>query len=180
MTTDGENIFGAIKQVRTFFGEIARMLNDCDRLMNERGWDTVSTAIISGNSTSINIPNKWIPYAVNRIYLKKDVKHTTKSIAVIFDDEWKTRLKEPVIVGSTYKTVDEQLDTLNAWDHSWWWLEFTNGNADGQVTRIDDSARESKYFIRFDDIRLFGLPMTSVSNTDSIRLRVVDVLAAEQ
>lgn len=176
MTDEGKRIFGAVKQVRTFFGEIARMLNDCDRLMSESGWDAVGTASISGGSTSINIPEKWIPYAVNRIYLNKDVKHTTKVTAVIFDDEWQTRLKEPVIVASTYETVDERLDTLNGWDHTWWWLDFTENEVDGRIVRVNDKAREAKEFARFSDIRLFGLPMVAVSDTDSIKKRVVDVL----
>lgn len=176
MSNEGKKIFDAVKQIRTFFSEIARMLKDCDRLMSECGWDAVGTASISGSSTSINIPKKWIPYAVNRIYLNKDVKHTTKAISIIFDDEWKARLEEPVIVGSMYETVDEKLDTLNGWDHTWWWLEFTESNADGQVARINDKARQLKEFARFNDIRLFGLPMVAVSDTDSIKKRIVDVL----
>ena len=44
-----------------------------------------------------NILDKWISFIVNRNYLKKDVKHTTKVIAVICDDQRKARLEEPVV-----------------------------------------------------------------------------------
>ena len=120
MTDDGTKLYDAVKQVRILFVEIARMLNDCDRLMSEHGWDTTGTASVSGSSASINIAEKWLPHVINRIYTKEGLPHMTKVIATILDDEWQNRVEEPIVVGSTYTTVEEKFTAFHGWDHTWW------------------------------------------------------------
>jgi ABC-type Fe3+ transport system substrate-binding protein len=178
MTDNGKSIYHAVKNVRLFLVEIARMLSDCDRLMSDQGWESIGTASVSGSSTSINIPEKWIPYAINRVYLKEDQRHTAKAIAIILDDEWKDRVIEPVMVGSSYATVDEKLVGLYGWDHTWWWLEFTDGISDGKIKTVNSKGREKKEFQRFTDIRLFGWPMAEFSNAEHIKSQIIDILTA--
>lgn len=176
MTDDGTKLYDVVKQVRIFFVEIARMLNDCDRLMSEHGWESIGTGSISGSSASINIAEKWLPHAINRIYTKEGLPRITKVVATILDDEWQNRVSEPIIVGSTYSTVEEKFIAFHGWDHTWWWLELTDAVPDGQIKTIDAQGRERKEFERFTDLKLFGCPMAAITNADLIKDRVVDIL----
>lgn len=176
MTDEGTQLYGAVKQVRIFFQEIAIMLKDCDRLMSEQGWESIGTTSVSGSSASINGAKKWLPYAINRIYEKKGLTHAVKVIAIILDDEWQNRAIEPIIVGSTYSTVEAKFFGLYGWDHTWWWLEFSDAVPDGQIKQVSAQGREKKEFERFKDIKMFGCPMVEITNTDLIKTRVVDPL----
>ena len=176
MTDDGKRLYDAVKQVRTFFVEIARMLNDCDRLMSEQDWKSAGTASVSRSSASINYAGKWLPHAINRIYTKEGSPHVTKVIAIILDDEWQNRVGQPVIVGSTYFTVDEKFIGFQGWEYTWWWLEDTDVVPDGQIKTITAQGRETKGFERFTDLKFFGWPIAEITNTDLIKDRVVDIL----
>lgn len=176
MTDIGKQVFDAVKQVRDLFIEIARMLSDCDRLMSEHGWVATGTGSVSGSSASINIANKWLPFAVHRIYTNADFPSITKVIAVVLDDEWKNRVEEPVIVGSTYFSVEEKAVGFHGWDHTWWWLEFTDATPDGKEKTISTKHCNTSEFDRFNEIKLFGCLMVDIMDVDSIKSRVVDVL----
>ena len=180
MSTEGTHIYEALDQARKLLVEIARMLEDCDRLMKDRGWDAPKSESVSGISTSINRPHKWMPYVVNRIYVNDEFPKITKVVAVILENEWNDGLSEPLVVGSTYQSVDNEPVTFSFWDHSWWWFKLTDGEANGEVKTItsseSDTAEFNKAFSRFTKIELFGHPMVAVSSTDTIDSRIIRLL----
>ena len=83
---------------------------------------------------------------------------------------------EPVIVGSTYLSVEERLVSFHGWDHTWWWLEFTDAVPDGKEKTILKENCDSSEFDRFNVIKLFGCPMADLTDVDLIKLRVIDAL----
>lgn len=168
MTTQGAALYGAVKEARKVFVEIANMLKDCDKLMSEHGWEPIGTGSVSGGSVSISLPEKWIPYAINRIYSNAEMLHVTKVIAVVLDDEWGDRIDQPVVVGSKYSTVHERHTNFIGWDHTWWWLKYTDAVPDGVVKPVTEEARKTKEFARFSDLRLRGYPLADIGNTANV------------
>lgn len=180
MTTDGKHLYKALDQVRGLHVEVARMLSDCDRLMAEHEWIAPNTTTVSGSSASINNPSKWSPHAVFRTYLNEAQPNVTKVISVIFEDEWHNSLDEPVIVASTYQTIEDGFVAFLWWNHTWWWFNFTDSIANGEIKTIttsnSDSAEFQKEIKRFKKIVLFGCPMIEVTGTDSIESKVINPL----
>lgn len=176
MTDNGKHLFGAIKQIRIFCGEIARMLGDCDRLMREFNWAAPVTAI-SGSSASINLPHQWIPYEVFRIYRNKETPSIAKSVSVVFDDEWhEGRVDEPIIVASSFQSVNDNDIELEYWDPHWWYLGVAKGKLDATLHVIDSSTKFSKEFVRFREILTFGRVMTEIVDVESIKISLTDAL----
>jgi hypothetical protein len=180
MTDTGAKLYVSVKSVRAYFTEIARMLKDCDRLANERGWEAVGSGSISGGSNSIHNPERWIPYAVSRIYTKTGVAHITKVIAVILDDPFKNRVSEPIVVGSSYTTKDEYFVSFSDWDHTWWWLEFTDAVPNGKPKDLDQAGRGDGNFARFSDLKLLGYPLSRITSCEEIREHVIEPLMEHQ
>ena len=87
------------------------------------------------------------------------------------------RINEPIIVGSTYSTVEEKFIGFHGWDHTWWWFKFTSAESDGEITQVtattSDTAEFKKAFSRFTAIELFGCPMTDVTGTDTIKSLII-------
>lgn len=110
------------------------------------------------------------------IYTNKDSPSVTKVIAVVLDDEWENRVEEPVIVGSTNFSIDKEPVGFHGWDHTWWWLEFVDATRDGKEKTISSKICDRSEFDRFNEIKLFGCPMAEVTDVNSIKSRVVDVL----
>ena len=148
--------------------------------MAESNWATPNTTAVSGGSASINNPGKWCPHAVYRTYLNEDQPKTTKVIATIFEDEWCNSLYEPIIVSSTYRTKKDGFVAFLWWNHTWWWFKWTDAKVDGAKKRITaetgDTAEFSKSFANYTEIELFGCPLISVTDSDTIKSRIVDPL----
>ena len=180
MSNSGEQLYNALDQARGIYVEIGRMLHDCDRLMEEHGWIAPKNETVSGISGSINHPERWMPLAVNRIYVNENKPNITKVVSVIVEDEWNQSLKEPVIVGSTYQTNEKKMTGFLSWDHTWWWFKLTSAESDGEITQVtattSDTAEFKKAFSRFTAIELFGCPMADVTGTDTIKSLIITPL----
>ena len=180
MSNSGEQLYKALDQARGIYVEIGRMLHDCDRLMEEHGWIAPKNETVSGISGSINHPEKWMPLAVNRLYVNEGKLNTTKVVSVIVEDEWNQGLKEPIIVGSTYQTNEQKMTGFFSWDHTWWWFKLLSAKPDGEIWPVtattSDTAEFNKAFSRFTGIELFGCPMADVTGTDTIKSLIITPL----
>ena len=178
MSNEGEKLFEAVQQVRQLFVEIARMLSDCDGQMQKASWKSMGTASLSGNSASINHPAWWIPHVIHRCYVKDDRPDSLKTIVVLLKDEWEGRVDKLIILAAEYESADGQAVQLRNWDHSWWWLNKTERNCDGTITRISADEMSAEDVERFKQVRIFARLLTDVTDVDTIKSLVVDPLIA--
>jgi hypothetical protein len=177
MNEQGQQLYQALAQARGIFVEIARMLADCDRLMEQHGWIAPKSESVSGISASIHIPEKWTPHAVHRLYRKDGDSNTIKVVAALVEDEHLKSVAEPIVTGSRFDTVENDLIGLYGWDHTWWWFKWIQKDPDGSPHELKPEtypdAEYAKNFRRFTRIRAFGRPLAKMTNTQDLESQIV-------
>lgn len=181
MNEHGQQLYQVLTQARGVFVEIARMLTDCDRLMEQHGWIAPKSESVSVMSASIHKPEKWMPHSVHRSYRKDGEFNTIKVVAALVEDEHLKSLTEPVVTGCRYDTVEKDLIGLYEWDHTWWWFNWIGKDPDGSTHELTpetySDAEYTKHFSRFTRMRALGYPLAQMTSTEDLVSQIVKPLA---
>lgn len=79
------------------------LLLDCDRIMGEKGWEPITSTIVSGLSYAIDNPDRWYLRWATRFYLpvvsegEKATIDRIPFISIHFASDHDTKVDEPIV-----------------------------------------------------------------------------------
>ena len=178
MNNDGKNISTMVAQMRRLCEQIAKLLGTASEMMREKGWECVSNAT-ADNSVSLSKPRLWIPEYFCQFWMSENNSGKLSFISVILDNrenDSSFQIKEPLLTAGWLdygprKKVD---DWKNA---SCTWHVFMPGRKDDGSLLVANPKKawpdEEHPFIR---ISTFGVPLTSVTDAESLKSKIIDPL----
>lgn len=179
MSDDGLELYGVIKQVRSFFEEIARLLSTADSHMTEVGWKSLTgNSATAELSYSLNTPRQWMPHYLGRFYQHPDrpdlLPFVSILIGVLYDNE--DLLKEPLISAGFFDFGNGKKVAEWGIRYSNWHLYIPNRQDDGTVCTVDPRIAWPEEKCVAQQLSSFALPLLSISDSNSLREKVTGPL----
>lgn len=170
MENKDSNLRNAFQYIKTFYRELAQMLEDIDELMDKESWSSMGgSGVTSDMSKSLDNPNIWSPYYLYRNYSNEEEANYKKGILIFFD----TELNDfPISV--VYGNINITNQEFNKWDMWNLW----NDNMDklksltGEVIQVKATSQDGKNI----DGKLIAIPLTMISTKEDLKEKVVDKL----
>ncbi len=178
MNDDGKNISGMVAQMRKLCAQIALLLRTANDMMKEKGWECVSNATADA-SYSLSKPRWWIPQYFCQYWTNKDNSGKLSFVSIILDNrdnESSIQIKEPLLMAGwfDYGPGSEVGDWKS--EYCTYHVYMPGRKDDGTPLFADPKKAwpEEKYpFIR---ISTFGVPLITVTDTESLKSRIIDPL----
>jgi len=187
LTEDGPKILEAIHYVRSLMEQISLLLQTCDNLLGEQGWECIhgSTAVWESSASLMN-PKHWVPKDAFRLYMRADKSWSgIVFVSVLLDDvmEGYRSFSEPVITAACLvNNKATSYDDIRKSGYHYWWSRFygwDGSDHDGHIidTDMQDTAetetRDIKHLIKR---ATFGYPLVMIKDANDLKEKIVDPL----
>lgn len=175
--------------LRHLYRQAQQLLLDSDRLLGDRGWESVAVIGPAEYSYSITTPDKWFARWASRFYLPQytvEADADERSVVAMlfvstqFTSDYDTDVDEPV-VSAGYVLFSEQLtrnQALKAWRNSYW---LCKSGLWGEAVPDATDWREwdpSKFIQYSQCVRAFTLPLYSITSVEVLKELVIDKLVS--
>src|SRR5688572_17247288 len=112
----GESIIAAVRSVRRFTEDVAKLLSTAREILEDAGWRSRTTQAIT-ISTSLNIPHKWIPQDAFWFVFNKRFPNHLLVVSVVFDNiESPNSFTVPVVMSGCLRFSQPVTDN---WHFRW-------------------------------------------------------------
>jgi len=195
-----QQIDESFENIIAFFNQLALLLKDCDRLMGEDGYTTITgnTSVYDMSKSLLN-PEGWVPSYIGRTYVKEegfeensfnDIKFIT--IFLRYGSGGTHDVKKinniPLIVAGVIIPNESTEFKFYSWmTKSWFWaLEYdedeenedkwvnSDANEDGTVVELSTANPEEWDNIK--ELRTFAYPLEDIKNTSILKEKIIGKL----
>jgi hypothetical protein len=187
MSEEGKNLLNLIKETKKVYEQISMLLRTVDEQMEERDWEDVGGTVTSDKSGSLYNPEKWSPYFLFRYYTCDKNKNILAYVSVLIDDdvdEWYKIEEEPLITAGYFEYNKKN---INGDDYYWSFAQWfglmekhqKNGKIESYKNWKEDLKKTGIYGSNIKIIepiekwKCFGLPLTSITNSQDIEIKIV-------
>jgi len=169
MTNKEQNLINAFQYIKTFYREVAQMLEDIQELMDKEGWSSMGDNTVTGDlSRSLINPNNWLPFYLFRNFTNEAEDNYKKGILVFFDIE---NNKFPIsIVYGNVNISDQKHDRWDIW-RLWYNNKDKLKDLTGEIIPVKTESNGNKI-----DGKLIAIPLTMISTKECLKEKVVDKL----
>ena len=154
----GSMIMEMINSVRRLYTDIAKIIEQFDTVFKNNQYKNKgdSSSITSGNSSSLNRPENWLPEGFYRLYYQNS--NSIKGFNIAFNKED----AEPLFIGGKIEYPNDPVGNVPVWD-IWdnWYQPNNKYLADGKIYNITP-IRDIKA------CRLFAIPLIDIKNNETI------------
>jgi len=182
MDDDGRKIVGMFKQVRSFFEQVALLLQNLDDQFEKEGWKKDSNTVTSNTSQSLTNYRAWFPDYLFRFYRNNRISNILTFVSVLLDDdldgEYKDKIEEPLMTAGCF-VFDKNKKIVD--DFAYWWAKWYGYY--GDIKKLEhkistDNWKEEKECneYKFDDYACFALPLVSIENVQDVKEKVIKPL----
>ena len=164
-----ENLINAFDYIKTFYREVAQMLEDIQELMGKKGWSSLGDSTVTADlSKSLDNPDYWLSYYLYRNFSSEDENNYKKGILIFFDVK---NNEFPIsIVCGNVGVSDQKYDKWGLW-------RLCKNNKDklisltGEIISVKTEHKGNKI-----EGKLFAIPLTAIKSKTDIKDKVVDKL----
>ena len=168
MKNKENNLVNAFQYIKTFYREVAQMLEDIQELMDKKGWTSGDSTVTADLSKSLDNPDRWLPYYLYKNFTNEDVGNYKKGILVFFDIE-----NNEFPISIVYGNVNISNQKHERWDI--WRLWYNNKDKlkslTGEIIPVKTEYKGKKI-----DGKLIAIPLTMISTKECLKEKVVDKL----
>jgi len=189
MNEDGKNMLNLFKELKEVNGKISLLLQDIEAHMKKEGWEADDSTVMSDTSASVYSPEKWFPCFLFRFYKNTKRKNILAYVSVLLDDDIYGHyniVDEPLITAG-YFEYDKSKDIGEDWiyEYSKWFGYTENHKINGKIKPYknwkDDfgkifKLKYEKVYEQIENWECFGLPLTSIANSQDIKTKIVTPL----
>ena len=169
MTDEEKKLEYAFQYIKTFYREVALMLEAIQELMDKEGWTSMGDSRVTSDlSKSLGRPDRWSPYYLYKNFTNNDVGNYKKGILVFFDIE-----NNEFPISIVYGNVNISNQKHERWDI--WRLWYNNKDKlkslTGEIIPVKTEYKGKKI-----DGKLIAIPLTMISTKECLKEKVVDKL----
>ena len=175
--------------LRTLYRQAQQLLLDSDRLLGDRGWESVGTTGPAEYSYSIAAPDKWFARWAARFYLPQSTlerdtdEHSVLAMLFVstqFTSDHDTDVAEPM-VSAGYVLFTERLtrnQAQKAWGNSYWLCKSGLWGKPMIDTPGWCQWNPSRFVQSSQCVRAFTVPLYSVTSSEALKELVIDRLVS--
>jgi len=168
MKNKEEILVNAFQDIKTFYREVAQMLEDIQELMDKKGWTSGDSTVTADLSKSLDNPDRWLPYYLYKNFTNEDVGNYKKGILVFFDIE-----NNEFPISIVYGNVNISNQEHERWDI---WRLWSNNkdklkSLSGKIISVKTEHNGKEI-----DGKLIAIPLTIISTKECLKEKVVDNL----
>jgi hypothetical protein len=183
-TSPTQALFESLRQL---YRDSGQLLLDCDRIMGEKGWESISGGVWAESSSLAAVSDKWFPRWVFRFYMPlkpdeelEDFIDTLKFISAHFTSDGDTYVDDPLIVSGNITYIEplkrgEIFRGYQSYSYylckSWFW-----NNKERTFGSWHSHKPEKYYKDIIDKIDTFALKLYDISSSDALEDMVVNRL----
>ena len=168
MENKEKNLQNAFNYVRTFYREVAQMMDDMIELMNKEGWEVQSSSITDGLSYSLDLPDQWGAYYIYKNFSNKKFDEYFKGILIFFD-ETMNDFPISIVCGCVHEPI-KSIDKF-----ALYWLCKNNRESlkklTGEVIEL-----ETEYEKKRIKGEVFALPLAMIKSREDLKEKIVKKL----
>lgn len=195
----------SFKNIIGFFNQLALLLKDCDRLMGEDGYTTITgnTSVYEMSKSLLN-PEDWVPSYIGRTYVKEegfednsftDIKFINIFLRYGSGGTHDVQHDDPLIIAGMMKIANPENFKFESWQtKSWFWNEldydksyYEKSNCDVYHTwkNVDAKAdgtikihhpANHKWWKNIQEIQTFAYPLENIKNSAALKEKIIDEL----
>ena len=168
MSDKENNLINAFQYIKTFYREVAQMLEDIQELMDKEDWIFMGSALTDGLSKSLDSPDYWLTYYLYRNFTNDEEDNYKKGILVFFDEE-----NNEFPISFVYGNVNISDQPYDRWDLYRLWEDNTDKlkSLTGEIIPV-----KTEYKGKIIDGKLIAIPLTMISTKECLKEKVVDKL----
>ena len=181
MNNDGANIVELFQQTRKICEQIGLLLITQEAQMNEKNWKTDRSTAVSDMSYSINNPSMWIPIVAFRFYQNEKCPNMLAFVSILLDNHWydEYSITEPLITAGFFDYGEEKVN--GDWEYRFariygYLSKEYNVTPDSEPFSFNRSMLDSRYNWRFQNGKVFALPLVSIENDKDIKSKITNKL----
>lgn len=169
MTDEEKKLEYAFQYIKTFYREVALMLEAIQELMDKEGWTSMGDSRVTSDlSKSLDNPDYWLSYYLYKNFTNNDVGNYKKGILVFFDIE---NNEFPIsIVYGNVNSSNQQHETWDIW-RLWYNNKDKLKSLTGEIIPVKTEHKGKKI-----DGKLIAIPLTMISTKECLKEKVVDKL----
>ena len=169
MTNKEQNLINAFQYIKTFYREVAQMLEDIEELMDKEGWTSMGDSTVTADlSKSLANPDLWLSYYLYKNFKNDEERNYKKGILIFFDIE---NNKFPIsIVYGNVKITNQKYERWDMW-HLWADNRDKLKSLNGEIIPVKTESNGNKI-----DGKLIAIPLTMISTKECLKEKVVDKL----
>ena len=169
MTNTENNLINAFQYIKTFYREVAQMLEDIEELMDKEGWTSMGDSTVTADlSKSLANPDLWLSYYLYKNFTNDDEGNYKKGILIFFDIE-----NNEFPISIVYGNVNISNQKHERWDiwHLWDDNKDKLKSLTGEIIPV-----KTEYSGKKIDGKLITIPLTMISTKECLKEKVVDKL----
>lgn len=185
MSTEGEIILKAVKQIRQLCEQISQLLSSADGQITKTGWNNESNYAIAEISYSILNPEKWIPIMAFRYYKHKEHPNLLAFVSILLDDEWyrEYSIKEPLVTAGFFDYGKSEAG--ENWDYPYlrcygYLSKKHDLKADGTSFHFKREmippAIQGRFEKLFESGEVFAVPLSWIKNPEDVESQITSKL----
>lgn len=174
-------IRSGIDYVQEIFKQISVLLLTADQQMADEGFGAYGNACLDDRSFSIGAPARWMPRAIFRFYMSKNMPRVLLFTSVLLDDrdaEY-APMEDCLLTAGAFIHKDGRWDNKN-WD--WWWARWHGFHRprrdDGSINLADskDWSPEDGNTQLIEKILTIGRPLPEVRSAADLKAFLAPLL----
>lgn len=187
MSDSAKNVVDGFWTLRTFCGEVAKMLKAADGMMEDGNWTPIGNRAVSYTSQVIGDPDRWLPTEFLRYYKHEEHPDLLPFVSVLLHDsepENETVVTEALISGGYVTFEDGSEHALK----NWYWVcrshlfmadEDGNRRDDGTQYSVNPQKEKEEWG---DDwglavkLNTFAHPLDDIASADELKKKIVQPL----
>ena len=163
------NLIDAFQYIKTFYREVAQMLEDIQELMDKEGWSYMGDSTVTADlSKSLDNPDLWLSYYLYRNFINDEEGNYNKGILVFFDIE-----NNDFPISIVYGNVNISDQEYGKWDMWYLWDDNKDKleSLTGEIIPVKTEHKGKKI-----DGKLIAIPLTMINTKECLEEKVVDKL----
>ena len=164
-----KNLKNAFDYIKTFYREVAQMLEDIQELMDKEGWSSLGDSTVTADlSKSLDNPDYWLSYYLYRNFSSEEESNYKKGILIFFDVE-NNEFPISIVFGNVSVSDQkyEKWDLWRLWDNNKDKLKSLTG----EIISVSAEYKNKKI-----DGKLIAIPLTMISTKVDLKEKIVDKL----
>ncbi len=172
---DGKNLIQMLRDVRTYFSEVAKLLGVAESMMEEHGLELAEKPAHKYGSSMLSYPGDWLPYVAIRMF-KLSQPNVRVFVSVIMDlnPDYDADFKQPIVCSGWIDFGDQSPEVVTTYWVPSSHVRVGHHPADGKWHTTRNL--ESKNSI---ELRAFGVPLLSIQGEPELQSLVLQPLIKE-